>query len=421
MLGQDQSCDARARMKWAAISAGLLQVTNVQGYVVYLATSATGANRIWVSYTTASASQNGTEVEDVNASNDTAVDSDEDDSDTILYNTLTDVGTNVVTIPEGTSGRPFYTHFLVYTKSVLVEQSTPVFLTLEEASLRFVVPSLSFLDLDLDEEELGGQLVWQRPPVLGEIATYEIYLGFLDEQNHSSNKSLLVSIPSDRVEYDVPPNTPANETTHLLIHTASETVEHRTPAFFEFFDAIASATGLTFTDLDLDVNELGGVLSWVPPPVKDQVDVYQLFFSEDADGNGRSQFGFDIMRGATALEVASQTPLNGYTHFVLYTKSSLVRQSTPAALLLSDTIASVANISFPDEDLDALEIGGFISWDNPKETTYVTEYMQRGSTKLKCGVGHGAVQGMRLHRSGLSTRAADPLKLQPPSRQERKM
>eukprot|EP00439_Symbiodinium_sp_Y106_P085684 s1559_g29.t1 len=124
MLGQDQSCDARARMKWAAISAGLLQVTNVQGYVVYLATSATGANRIWslgvarhrddsavlhamyrvmplpqklqlrVSYTTAtaSASQNGTEVEDVNASNDTAVDSDEDDSDTILYNTLTDVG-----------------------------------------------------------------------------------------------------------------------------------------------------------------------------------------------------------------------------------------------------------------------------------------------------------------------------------------
>ncbi|CAE7393092.1 unnamed protein product, partial [Symbiodinium sp. KB8] len=26
-------------------------------------------------------------------------------------------------------------------------------------------------------------------------------------------------------------------------------------------------------------------------------------------------------------------------------------------------------------DLDALEIGGFISWDSPKETTYVTEYM----------------------------------------------
>ena len=35
----------------------------------------------------------------------------------------------------GTSGRPFYTHFLVYTKSVLVEQSTPVFLTLEEAAV----------------------------------------------------------------------------------------------------------------------------------------------------------------------------------------------------------------------------------------------------------------------------------------------
>ena len=176
------------------------------------------------------------------------------------------------------------------------------------------------------------------------------------------------------------------ETTHLLIHTASETVEHRTPAFFEFFDAIASATGLsvlqthilvivllqqptrrvpkglTFTDLDLDVSELGGVLSWVPPPASRMALRSSLAAlkepdtspslscgpgegsggclpallqristarasngtnssmpeestlrvlptthagpqpfcrsrQEDADGNGRSQFGTDIMRG----------------------------------------------------------------------------------------------------------------------------
>jgi hypothetical protein len=33
------------------------------------------------------------------------------------------------------------------------------------------------------------------------------------------------------------------ESTHLLIHTASETVEHRTGAVFEFFDATASVSG----------------------------------------------------------------------------------------------------------------------------------------------------------------------------------
>ena len=148
MLGQDQSCDARARMKWAAISAGLLQVwprplilrrKPCDPYLncgLALGHQCAGLCRLFgdkcywcephleprrckaqrrlgsspcnvschafatqklqprVSYTTAtaSASQNGTEVEDVNASNDTAVDSDEDDSDTILYNTLTDVG-----------------------------------------------------------------------------------------------------------------------------------------------------------------------------------------------------------------------------------------------------------------------------------------------------------------------------------------
>ena len=35
----------------------------------------------------------------------------------------------------------------------------------------------------------------------------------------------------------------AEGTSHLFIHSTSETVEHRTPSVVEFFDAEASVTG----------------------------------------------------------------------------------------------------------------------------------------------------------------------------------
>ncbi|CAJ1408195.1 unnamed protein product [Effrenium voratum] len=202
-----------------------------------------------------------------NASFDPLSSSDADVSDSLEYDIITPVGS--------TEGN--FSYFLVYTKSVLVEQSTPVALSLVEASELFRVLGLTFSDYDLDEEELGGTLTWSAPQVMGEIVSYQIYLGYLDDQNLTLHDSLLTSVPSDQLTFVVPPDTATNGTSHLFIHSTSETVEHRTPSVVEFFDAEASVTGVRFTDLDLDANELGGDFSWTPPRVPDRVQ---------ADGQG---------------------------------------------------------------------------------------------------------------------------------------
>ena len=56
--------------------------------------------------------------------------------------------------------------------------------------------------------------------------------------------------------------------------------------------------GVEFTDLDLDEDELGGTVSWTPPPIADRVQVYQIFFSESAEGKRLWQLGGDLSRGA---------------------------------------------------------------------------------------------------------------------------
>ena len=74
-----------------------------------------------------------------NSSDSDAMTEDADSYD-LSYVEVTPAGTYSISIPEGTRGRGSksmgYSHFVVYTKSSLVEQTTPAFLTLEEAMRR---------------------------------------------------------------------------------------------------------------------------------------------------------------------------------------------------------------------------------------------------------------------------------------------
>jgi hypothetical protein len=47
---------------------------------------------------------------------------------------------------------------------------------------------------------------------------------------------------------------------------------------------------------------------------------------------------------------------------VIYTKSSLLEQTTPMWLAISDTISVVSNVSFTDHDLDREELGHTVTW-----------------------------------------------------------
>ncbi|CAE7590386.1 unnamed protein product, partial [Symbiodinium necroappetens] len=54
-----------------------------------------------------------------------------------------------------------------------------------------------------------------------------------------------------------------------------------------------------------------------------------------------------VSAGSTSIEVPVDHPLGNFTHLAIFTQS---------------VVASVSSVAFPDEDLDAAEIGGKIRW-----------------------------------------------------------
>ena len=70
------------------------------------------------------------------------------------------VGTNNLVVPSDQTTPPF-THFLVYGRSALQEQTTPHAKLIYDAFAS--ASALDFVDKDLDIRELGGQVYWTAP------------------------------------------------------------------------------------------------------------------------------------------------------------------------------------------------------------------------------------------------------------------
>lgn len=130
-----------------------------------------------------------------------------------------------------------------------------------------------------------------------------------------------------------------------------------------------------------------------------------MYLAKSADGQGRFQIGCDLANFSTQVDIAAdasvlaynpvsngtshvcvdgvrtidplmyeQPPNGSYSHLLVYTKSALAEQSTPVAFNLSDSDASVSNISFPDLDLDQGHLGGNLTWLEPADTSQVQDY-----------------------------------------------
>ena len=49
----------------------------------------------------------------------------------------------------------------------------------------------------------------------------------------------------------------------------------------------------------------------------------------------------------------------GIAHVPVCARSSVAEQTVPAAQEINDTFVNITNVSFPDEDLDMEELGGY--------------------------------------------------------------
>ncbi|CAE6912023.1 unnamed protein product [Symbiodinium natans] len=282
-------------------------------------------------------------------------------------------------------------------QSTLAEQTTPVAIRVEASA-----ENVSFVDLDLDEFDLGGVITWlpagnvelvesyatwpgdevvyfaesicdftQEPPAIEPATTPDdpcpvpalqdanetytsenatlptlcnlLHIETVDAQNatNMSNFSIFLS-----------PETLLRNYTHLAVFTKSVLVEQTTPAAHLIFDAAASVSDLTFDDLDLDEQQLGGRITFAPPlSSQERVESYGLYLSPGAE-TSRKRGGMRALSSSSCQALPPETDIPSFEYIVAYTRSSLVEQSTPVAIRISDVQARVENVSFFDQDLD---------------------------------------------------------------------
>ena len=76
-------------------------------------------------------------------------------------------------------------------------------------------------------------------------------------------------------------------------------------------------------------------MSWTPPESDAGIETYETYLATDAAGSGGVLAG-GVAVGTNVYAVSSDTDSTGKSHIVVYTKSVLVEQTTPAALALTD-------------------------------------------------------------------------------------
>ena len=143
-----------------------------------------------------------------------------------------------------------FTHIVVYAKSALVEQSTPVASSADTLADHYTIyDSVSFTDLDLDDGQVGGEVQWV-PLYSGTSITthFNVYM-----TAGAGRSQIGSSVARGTNEISLPQDTPPTGT--IKVFSKSVLAEQSTPGVVSFSDSDESVSGIAFPDLDLDVDE----------------------------------------------------------------------------------------------------------------------------------------------------------------------
>lgn len=281
--------------------------------------------------------------------------------------------TRSVGIPADTHLSSF-THLLWYATSTLQQQSRPA-VTSPLVDSSESVSGVTFQDLDLDAAEVGT-ISWSEP--VGTVLT-ESYGVYLASDAAGALKSQLGSaVQTGLAQTVLPAESSRSWFSHIAVLTRSVFVEQSFPASMALSDLSASVTSLAFQDLDLDIGELGGNLTWNEPVDASLVTGYAAHWMPDPSGSpssGRLQLQvLTEVASSGDAEIPADTAHGSFLTAGVYSQSVLAEQTTPAEVHISDLAASVSAISFTDLDLDLLEVGGELTWHPAAVSTQVENY-----------------------------------------------
>ncbi|CAJ1341407.1 unnamed protein product [Effrenium voratum] len=121
--------------------------------------------------------------------------------------------------------------------------------------------------------------------------------------------------------------------------------------------------------------EMGGDILWTAPADSEQVTYYGVFLRGDTTLQIPGPVGGLVPLGTEREFLAADTAIAGFQEVAIFTRSSLVEQSTAVALSIEDEIASVSTVTFQDADQDIDMLGGRIQWQLPNDTSEVDFYV----------------------------------------------
>ncbi|CAJ1427337.1 unnamed protein product [Effrenium voratum] len=140
-------------------------------------------------------------------------------------------------------------------------------------------------------------------------------------------------------------------------YARSSLFEQTTPTGLLLEDTNASVSSTGFADLDLDAKEVGGQVTWNLPEDLAQVTGLEVYLL----GAERSQVA--SLKALTSADILPDTATQDFTQVAVFTRSALTEQTTPGtAAALWDAWALAEDVTFVDQDLDALELAGNVSW-----------------------------------------------------------
>lgn len=251
---------------------------------------------------------------------------------------LVPVGTNSMVIPADISWLGNRRYVLVYTGNPYGKQaesaSTPHDLITDIA---VSAAGVSFDDLDLDTGDLGGTVAWTEPSATDLVDLYQVdFATAVDGTGRSvlANTSLGTNITT------IPADTAKGSFTHILVYIKSPLAEQTTPANVAINDAIIASASIAFVDRDLDSSQIGGAIIWSASIGIAPVQSFQVYAAQSSSGSGRLQFGGALTLTDTTVDIPADTPTQSFTHVVLYARSTLAEQTTPAASSALNDVSS---------------------------------------------------------------------------------
>ena len=166
------------------------------------------------------------------------------------------VGTNEYFIADNFAIDPTWTDVMVYTKSSLVQQTTPLVEAYPDSIES--VASLSFTDKDLDPQEFGGLVSWSPPVGLDRTVWYAVYTATGPAGEGRAQVGSLIPIGTNQLAFTA--DNSVGVYTHILLYTRSLHHEQTTPVATALEDRDSTVASAVFIDRDLDVGEIGGVV-----------------------------------------------------------------------------------------------------------------------------------------------------------------